>query len=131
MRKTPGRLLAFTAVPIWLALSIPLMFCAIYLAAALPSFIVNWAFFSPQYLFSFSQVVRPASNSFVPLFSPTGAYVFGVSLWLLITIGYGVLVRHLPRILTLPLALVTVIVVAIMAHYSFSVLGYSLQLDGP
>lgn len=131
MRKPPSKLLAFTAVPVWLALSISQMFFPIYTAEFLPSPIVNLAFFSPQYLFSFSQVVQSTGYAYNPLFTSSTAIMFGVALWLLVTVGYGLIAQRFPRLLTLPLALVAVVAVTLMVHYCFSMFGYSLQLDGP
>jgi hypothetical protein len=132
MRKSPSKLFAFTAVPIWLALSVPLMLCGIPLSAFLPPSIINLVIFSPIFLFCFYDVARTADNSYVLLFSSASAATFGVTLWLLTTICYGTLARRLLSSgLTFPFAFVAVAVVTIATHYCFSVFGYKLQYDGP
>jgi RsiW-degrading membrane proteinase PrsW (M82 family) len=123
--------LSYAAVPLWLALSIALPFIAIAAHRILPRMIGNFAFFAPQYLFSFSQVVKPSGYGYSPLFPQPGATIFCASLWLVTTVVYGLIAKRWPRRRFFWLAPIAIIVVSVLVHAGFSGFGYTLQLDGP
>lgn len=91
----------------------------------------DFFFFFPQYLFSFRYVVKPVAYGFEPLFSPTGATVFGILLWGLVAIGYGLLTRRLRMPVVVLIAPVVVLAVTLIVHLLFAAMGYGLELDGP
>ncbi|GAB3095975.1 hypothetical protein [Lysobacter terrae] len=123
--------LSYAAIPLWLMLSIALPFIAMAAHGILPRVIGNFAFFAPQFLFSFSQVVNPTGYAYTPLFSQVGAAAFGISLWLVTTVMYGLIARHWPRRRSFWVAPVLIIALAVLVHTGFSAFGYTLQLDGP
>jgi hypothetical protein len=123
--------LSYAAIPLWLVLSITLPFIAMAAHRILPRVISNFTFFAPQYLFSFSQVVKPTGYAYEPLFSQVGATLFGISLWLVTTIAYGLIAKRWPRRRAFWFAPVVIIAVSALVHVGFSTFGYALQLDGP
>jgi lysylphosphatidylglycerol synthetase-like protein (DUF2156 family) len=131
MSKHRSGLLAFGAIPIWLALSIPLAFLAFFASPYIPRRLGLYLFFAPQYLFSFSQVVTPIEGGYASLFQPGVATAICILLWLAVTVAYGTVARSWPIGRTLMLGLVAVLAVALLTHFRFSALGYSIQLDGP
>ena len=131
MSKHRSGLLAFGAVPFWLATSVPLAFLAFFSSPFLPRLLSLYLFFAPQYLFSFSQVVTPVEGGYAPLFQPGVATAVCTALWLAVTTAYGFLARNWPIGRTLALGLAAVLAVAFLTHLGFSALGYSVQLDGP
>ena len=130
MSEQSSSRLSYAAIPLWLVLSIALPFIAMAAHGILPRVIGNFAFFAPQYLFSFSQVIKATGNGYAPLFPQAGAAIFGVSLWLVTTVVYGLIASRWPRRRSFWLAPVAIIVVSVLAHVGFSTFGYTLQLDG-
>jgi hypothetical protein len=131
MPEQSSNRLSYAAIPLWLMLSIALPFITMAAHRILPRVIGNFTFFAPQYLFSFSQVVRPTGYAYTPLFSQAGAAIFGIFLWLVTTVVYGLIARLWPRRRSFLLAPVVIIVVSVIVHVGFSAFGYTLQLDGP
>ena len=131
MGKNHSGLLAFGAIPLWLALSVPLALLAVFANPLIPRLLGFYLFFGPQFLFSFSQVVTPVPGGYAPLFQPWVAAVVCAALWLAVTIAYGCAARNWPTRRTLMLGLVVVLAVAFLTHFGFSAFGYRVQLDGP
>ena len=119
------------AIAVWLALSIVLALLAIGGPVNLPWDLNEHLFFAPQFLFSFKYIVKRVAYSFVPLFSPAGAWVFGVVLWSAVAAGYGWLTRRLSIFAIYLFAPVVIIAIAILVHSVFGAMGYGVQLDGP
>ena len=131
MIKAAKNPFAFAAIPLWLGLSLGLPFIAMFAHALLPRMVAIFAFFAPSYLFSFSQVVRPTGYSFIPLFTPHAAIVFGTILWASVTLGYG-FVSSRWQVRTIILAApVVILIVCVLTHIGFAQFGYKVQLDGP
>lgn len=121
---------SYAAVPLWLMLSLASPWIAMAAHGLLPRVIGNLVFFAPQYLFAFSQVVKPIGYAYAPLFSQTGAALFGVALWLVTSIAYGLVARRWPRHRSFWLAPLVIIIVSVFVHLGFSAFGYTVQLDG-
>lgn len=127
--QSSGRF-SHAAVPLWLMLSTGLPWIAMAAHGILPRVIGNLAFFAPQFLFAFSQVVKPTGYASAPLFSQTGATLFGVSLWVGTAIAYGLISKRWPRFRSFWLAPLVIAMVSVFVNASFSAFGYTLQLDG-
>lgn len=119
------------AIAASLLLSIVLAVAAMEVPVNLPWDLNEHLFFGPQYLFSFRYIVKPVSFHFESLFSPAGAWVFGIALWGIVAAGYGWLTRRLPTFAVFLFAPVVVIATAFIVHGVFEAMGYRLELDGP
>jgi hypothetical protein len=102
---------------------------ALFANPLFPRVLGTYLFFGPQYLFSFSYVVRPAAGGYAPLFQPATAAVVCALLWLAATISYGLVARRWPILRALLLGLPVVVVAVWLVHLGFSAFGYSVQLD--
>jgi hypothetical protein len=131
MSTRSGSASAFAAIPLWLAFVIGLPFAAIVLHPVLPRTVANFAFFAPQYLFSFGQIVRPVEGGFASLFNDQVAGLACLLLWSAATIAFGLLARRAPRRVSFLLAPLALVLVTAGFHLVAGVFGYTLQLDGP
>jgi hypothetical protein len=114
-----------------LVLSVALAFLAATIPVNLPWDLNEHLFFAPQYLFCFNQIVKRVLFGFETLFSPAGAWTFGIALWSMVAAGYGWLTKRLPLLAVVLLAPIAIIVTTILVHRVFSAMGYFLELDGP
>lgn len=130
MDRPVGRCFAIAAVPLWLSASIPLAFLSMFMPG-LPNVVRGALFVGPQYLFGFSQVVRPEAGGFVPLFSDGVASVACAASWLSVTAAHVAITWKWKASHVLLAGLMAVVATALFVHLGFDLLGYAIELDAP
>jgi len=125
------RFRSFGVVPLFLFVTLGLPSLIEVVHSILPRSLTLLLFFAPQYLFFFTSVVRPTIGGFSPLFSPTLALLFGLAVWASTSVGYGFTTMKWRWYFQLLAAPFTIFFVAALLHITFSIFGFSIQLDGP
>lgn len=93
-------------------------------ADKIPTTVVNWMFFGPQYIFPFN--TYPAAKN--P--EPVSAFVW-ILTWLAVVVSFSWFCRRLNLGLSIIAALATIALTVLSMHAVIAGLGWRFELDGP
>lgn len=91
----------------------------------------NFLFFFPAAALPYVSFVTGKAWKSPLLFTPTMGWTLNMLQWILVTAAFAWFGRRLKVRYIVPLAFVTIILVAIVVPLSFALLGHDLQVEGP
>jgi hypothetical protein len=97
----------------------------------LPRRVVNFLFFFPAAVLPYVSFVTGSAWKSPLLFTPTTGWTLNMLQWILVAAAFAWFGRRLKVRYIIPLAFVTIILVAIVVPLSFALLGHDLQVEGP
>jgi len=107
-----------------------LPYIAFYACSFIPPRLRDLLFFSPQLLFPYGALVRGPNGSHL-VFNHGVANLLAFTHWGVIAAGFTLIARRLPIRYVVIAAIATIILVGVVTHLAFWLLGFTVQIEGP